>query len=257
MPDGLESRGRLQGAPPCLAGLRKVGKGHEAAWELCRVSGDNPMHVTLCLDRNPDEPCCKLLFRTNDGDGGSKIGFMLLACEEHSSSLRGMWISESLRGCGLSKELLAVWLHLCRLAGLQPTTRTINKPLLSLSLSRFGFAPRSKERCLVVHLGEARSAKQTPAGTGLSGRSMIVPRDQDCRRSDSSGVSLALQAGGRTAYVRTAFQIDDLGVPEAAAALDREVTAVLGERLTLLSSAVDVRKALTLRGGAALQRCCW
>ena len=151
------------------------------------------MGVTLQLDRNPDEPCCKLLFRV-DGDG-SKVGYMLLACEEDCSSLRGMWISESLRGCGLSKELLAVWLRLCRLARLQPTTRTINKPLLSLSLSRFGFAPRSRERCLMVHLGDARTsgkrqrASGSTASAGLSGRSMIVPRDQDCRRSDSSGVS--------------------------------------------------------------------
>ena len=83
-----------------------------------------------------------------------RIGFMLLASEEKSSALRGMEINKALRGRGLSKVLLAIWLQACISAGLTPRTRTINKPLLSLTLQRFGFSPRNR-RAQRIEVGRA------------------------------------------------------------------------------------------------------
>ncbi|KAL3893641.1 MAG: hypothetical protein SGPRY_014090 [Prymnesium sp.] len=171
------SRGPLTGAPPCLSSLTKSGRGHEASWSLGSYeAGGMCLQVSLALDRNPDEPCYKLLF--NEAERG-KMGHMLLAAGEQYSALRGMRIREDLRGCGYSKLLLSIWLEMCIRARLTPRTRVINKPLLSLSLSSFGFLP-SNRRGRVVSI--------TPA-----------VRLRDCKRGD------ALQAG-RSTYVRTDFE---------------------------------------------------
>jgi len=244
--------GHLFGAPPSLQGLAKVGLGHEASWLLAEVAEGGSMHmqVLLQLDRNPDEPCCKLLFRA---EGARKVGFLLLACEEQGSALRGMWIADALRGRGLAKELLAVWLRLCRVCALRPTTRIINKPLLSLSLSRFGFAPRHKERAMVMRVAKAAHV-DTKA------------RDQDLRRGGSSAASTARLAGERTAYVRTSFELPEAMMTaimtesgEERQSNVAEVDARIGEalrdgttgqdRLTLVASPQQLRRALTMRGG--------
>ena len=245
VPIDERGNGKLYGAPPCLSTLEKVGQGHEAAWALGSLSGELPMQVVLMLDRNPDEPCCSLQFR--NAVDGKKIGFLLLACEEERSALRGMWISDALRGRGLSKELLAVWLRMCRVGGLEPCTRTINKPLLSLSLTRFGFAPVNKERCMVVNVAKAEVTTRKV-------------RDQDCRRSDSSYASSARLDGGRTAHVRTCFTLPSEVVTTVGRAgllseLDTTVGAVLRDgvtgqdRLSLVADPDSMRRALTLRGG--------
>ena len=63
-----ELGGQAQGAPPCLSRLTKVGRrsGQRAAWLLGSYRGgeelDLDLDVLLQLDRNPDEPCSKLLF---------------------------------------------------------------------------------------------------------------------------------------------------------------------------------------------------
>ena len=75
------------------------------------------MQARLALDRNPAEPCCKLMFVGGRSGQREKLGHMLLACDEDGSALRGMRIREDLRGRGLSKLLLAVWLRLYRDAG--------------------------------------------------------------------------------------------------------------------------------------------
>jgi hypothetical protein len=66
-----------------------------------------------------------------DGDGAKRqrrVVHLLLACGEGSSALRGMLVREELRGNGLSRLLLAVWLRLCACAQLQSssTTQQIN-----------------------------------------------------------------------------------------------------------------------------------
>lgn len=57
------------------------------------------------------------------------------------SSLLGMYIAEDQRGKGLANKFIAVWLQLCMRTNTLPRTEKINKPLLSLVLSKFGFHP--------------------------------------------------------------------------------------------------------------------
>jgi len=215
----LGASGSLQGAPPCLATLEKVGKGHAAAWRLADFrTEETGMQARLALDRNPAEPCCKLMFVGGRSGQREKLGHMLLACDEDGSALRGMRIREDLRGRGLSKLLLAVWLRLCLEAGLTPRTRTINKPLLSLSLAAFGFAP-TNQRGMLVRVSAAKRAR-------------------DCVRSTSA------HAPGRTAYIRTAFEAPDAATLRAA--VDRQLRH---GNLELGVPPAALRRALTLRGG--------
>ena len=109
---------------------------------------------------------------------------------------------------------------MCLNAGLIPRTRTINKPLLSLSLSRFGFAP-TNQRGEVVAISDAT-------------------RLRDCTRREFRG-----HFPGRTAYVRTSFE-----PPIDGAALAYTVDGILGDGLRLEASSAELRRALTLRGGA-------
>lgn len=140
--------------------------------------------VDVALDRNPDEPCCKLLFF----EGSNRVGFMLLASEVNASSLRGMHIRNELRGQGLSRVLLATWISLCTAGDLQPTTRTINKPLLALTLARFGFTPvNGRGHKVRVHVGSRRVQHRCHG------------------RQDES--SLPATGEYRSAYVRTAFEL--------------------------------------------------
>ena len=189
------------------------------------------LEIDFALDRNPDEACCKLLFTERGGDpsprGGRRLGYMLLAAGDDASLLRGMHICEAKRGQGLSKVLLAVWLRLCAEAAIVPRTKTINKPLLSLTLERFGFAPLDGVGQVVrVHAGTRRL--------------------KNCRGwQDERG---APDGAVRVARVRTNFHVTDR------ASCDAEVAAVLGadhERLTLEADGAALRRALTLRGGAA------
>lgn len=219
-PGVFAERGHLRGSPPALDGLEKVGQGRDAAWRLCSYRGGTfDIDVSLALDRNPDEPCCKLVFHAADG---AKVGHMLLACGESASALRGMYVSPALRGRGLSKLLLAIWLSLCHTAGVKTCTRTINKPLLSLALSRFGFAPSNGRGQLVL---------VSPA-----------KRLRDCTTTQ-------LRAGPtRSTYVRTAFE-----PPTDGAALQRAVVDALDDgSVRPAASAAGVRRALTLRGGGFL-----
>eukprot|EP00964_Phaeocystis_antarctica_P143925 scaffold109585_cov63-Phaeocystis_antarctica.AAC.1 len=191
-----ELGGQVQGAPPCLSSLTKVGRrqGQRAAWLLGSYRGSEELgldlDVLLQLDRNPDEPCCKLLFvrssdavdlsqpeaarRSKDRPRLDKVGHMLLACDEGESALRGLLVAEELRGRGLSRLLLALWLRLCAEAGVTPTTRMLNKPLLSLSLQRLGFTPVNAERSVVVARPLDGSSYRAPpsGGVGQWGRSL-------------------------------------------------------------------------------------
>ena len=82
---GLEGRGKLHGAPPCLRGLRKLGWGHTAKWRVAQYSGPSSMamDIDFALDRNPDEACCKLLYR--ESESGRRVGYMLLVAERNAS----------------------------------------------------------------------------------------------------------------------------------------------------------------------------
>jgi len=224
----FEKYGKLHGSPPCLQSLEKVKKGHSAAWRVASYRGAPlDLDVLLALDRNPDEPCCKLQFYQPAGGDEKPVGFMLLGCGEKDSALRGMKLREEMRGRGLSKLLLAIWIQACREADLTPRTRVINKPLLSLSLQRLGFTP-TNGRASVVEVSPATIAQA------------------DCRGSPQPPMRIEVMPG-RASYVRTEFEALDMDALQAAAA--RELRA--GE-LTPAASPESLRRALTLRGGLRL-----
>lgn len=57
------------------------------------------------------------------------------------SDIMGMYIQEGYRGRGIAKICIAIWLQLCLTCRAFPRSEKINKPLLSLVLSKFGFVP--------------------------------------------------------------------------------------------------------------------
>ncbi len=211
----LTSKGRLRGSPPCLYGIEKVGQGHHARWLLGSYRGSLDFDVLLKLDRNPDEPCYKLQFHS-PASARDDIGHMLLAAESGASSFRGMRISDDLRGRGHSQLLLAAWCHLCLTSNINATTRTINKPLLSLSLARLGFMPTN--------------------GRGQIVQITSATRLRDCRRAELPGASL------RSAFVRTEF----CAPPEPQLRSAVHDTLQHGE-FRLAASPRALRNALTLR----------
>jgi len=218
VPTELENRGKLAGTPPCLASLQKAaGMGRSAAWHLGRLTRDGAeLAVLVQLDNNPIEPSCALTFV--DEQAGSRIGRVLLVCGENESWLRGMEIREDLRGRGLAKVFIATWLRLCAESGLSPGTRTINKPLISLSLERFGFEPVAAD-CL--------------------------PLDE-CPTVRGERVTVGQGPTQRTASVRTAFKS-----PADVRSLDMAIDDVLGgDGLRVVASPRALRQALTLRGGS-------
>jgi len=225
-----EVPGKLHGAPPCLRGLRKVEWGHKARWRLGTfTSSERNITCDIGLDGNPDEPCCKLFFY-DAREPQRRVGYMLVASEAEASALRGMHICKELRGRGLSRLLLAIWLRACAEASLTPKTREINKPLLALSLARFGFTPvNGKGQVVRVHSG----TQHLRNSRGIS-RGDVPPE---------AGEQV------RTAYVRTHFEVSD------AAVLDRAVATTLGEGCFALEvDSTGLRRALTLRGGAVSVR---
>jgi hypothetical protein len=217
LPASLASRGSLQGTPPCLATLRKVGRGQHAAWRLGSYAGELALEVHVALDRNPEEPCCKLEFvQANAAPHAApharrkKVGHVLLVGEQDASVLKGVRIDPEMRGRGLCRVLIAMWLRMCLEARIAPATRVINKPLLSWTLSRFGFTPCQR------------------------GQIQALPKRVD---GDPNGPC-------RIARVRTAFS-----PPEERAALENAVCEALGDACHLDATAVELRRALTLRGG--------
>jgi GNAT superfamily N-acetyltransferase len=207
--------------------LRKVGWGRDACWRLGTfddLSNLLALDVDFALDRNPDEPCCKLLFVNRTSEKRRRVGYMLLAAKEDASALRGMQISEDLRGRGLSRVLLAAWLRMCITASLQPTTGTINKPLLALTLDRFGFEPVNRRgRQVRVHAGTRRLT--------------------NCRGWQDERGETPLEGQYRTAFVRTPFEV---ARPDA---LEAAVDETLGDHFVLEADGEALRRALTLRGG--------
>ena len=195
-----------------------MGWGHTARWRLGAYSdGEFACDVDFALDKNPDEPCCKLLFHADDAKTGRsrRVGYMLLGAEADASALRGMHVREDLRGRGLSRLLLAVWLALCSEASLTPATKVINKPYLALTLQRWLAPTTGAARC-------ASSRGRAACRIAAAGRTA---------RSPAAGEF-------RSTFVRTDFELAD------AAARDAAVEAALGgERFALEADAAAVRRA--------------
>lgn len=142
-------------------GLTRVGGDKYSYWIVGTFESEG-VNLTVALqpNRNPSKNGMKLLF-FNDGcedneKGGNRKkgdGFLLMinspaattADEESSvgaSSLLGLYVKPELRDKGLSKIFLAVWMHLCLQANIQPVTGIMNKPLIALVLQhKFGYIP--------------------------------------------------------------------------------------------------------------------
>ena len=258
VPPELAKLGKLSGSPPCLATLQKVGSSYyrkAAAWRLGRLDIDGSMEldIHLQLDRNPDEPCCSLSFVDSTG---ARVGRVLLACEAEASALRGMEIREEMRGRGLAKYLVASWLHLCAIAELAPATRMINKPLLSLTLQRFGFAPTRSGSGVPVTVGGALTIGHTLGHRRVSRQGERAKRAADRNESVTAvtatqDVQEPSERPARQTHIRTEF-----APPAESCTLDAAVASVLGTRssLSLAASPNALRNALTLRGGAFATR---
>lgn len=95
------------------------------------------------------------------------------------SSLRGMLVTEASRGRGHSRLFLAVWLRLCLLAGVSPSTSRINKPLLALTLTRFGFAP--------LPGSNGKRAIEVEVSAGLEGG--VILFSPECNKRLAAGFS--------------------------------------------------------------------
>ena len=134
----------------------------------------------------------------------------------------------------LSKLLVATWLSLCTTAELVPSTRVINKPLVSLTLTRFGFTP-SNRRAQTIQVGGGASGKGNRPMPWKVQR-LVQP---SCRDLETGFEDDARPP--RTAFVRTAFR------PPGSGVLIDCAQSVLVGRLEITATGGQLRQALTLR----------
>jgi predicted GNAT family acetyltransferase len=125
--------------------LEKV-QGNKVWYKLGHVEYGNEIGSDLIFGiqnhRNPTDNGVSLVFYEATG---TKIGYMLIRNQLNQqilfSDIIGMYIQEEHRGRGIAKVCIAIWLQLCLICRAFPRSEKINKPLLSLILSKFGFKP--------------------------------------------------------------------------------------------------------------------
>lgn len=144
-----------------LDAFRKNGKGSDAWWEIAEYNCSlRTITVGIQPHRNPKLNGMSLVFYRDDLKGNKmKVGRVLLkndgipSTEFFSSSIIGMEVNAELRGEGLSKVLIAIWLDICLRTGCFPRAAVMNKPLIALVLSKFGFIPDDGgTKCVLVRL---------------------------------------------------------------------------------------------------------
>jgi hypothetical protein len=103
-----------------------------------------------------------------------KVGRVLLKNDRipstkfYYSSIIGMEVSTNMRGEGLSKVLIAIWLHICLQTAVYPRAAVMNKPLIALVLSKFGFIPgEGGTKCVLVRLENDGNDHNNPPLFGL------------------------------------------------------------------------------------------
>jgi hypothetical protein len=131
-----------------LLGLDKLEKvhGNKVWYKLGHVKygeeKENDLIFGIQNHRNPTDNGVSLVFYEASG---IKVGYMLIRNQYiHQvlfSDIMGMYIQEGYRGRGIAKICIAIWLQLCLTCRAFPRSEKINKPLLSLVLSKFGFEP--------------------------------------------------------------------------------------------------------------------
>ena len=142
-----------------------------AYWVLGSYSfGETTWSIAIQPNRNACVNGMKLL--AIDPKNKQKIAHVLLEPTNGGSSLLGVHIEKNHRNQGFSKHLLSIWIELCDLAGIQPVTGVMRKPLLSLVLQHsFGFRPKDTKGSDVFiypHLGTRRLLLYCP-GKNLEG----------------------------------------------------------------------------------------
>lgn len=169
LPYGDAANPLMPGYIEDLVKLVKVDGVKKNWYKLGRVKvGFNSQAIFgLQTHKNPHSNGVSLVFYSSSGQ---KLGFLLIrnsiqhvdarkwpVPEEGQrkllhSSIMGMQVDPAHRGRGLAKIFVAVWLLACRNSDAVPRSETINKPLLSLVLSNFGFSPVS-EGAIDVEIG--------------------------------------------------------------------------------------------------------
>ena len=85
-----------------------------------------------------------------------------------SCALMGLQVQPSLRGRGLGTIFVAIWLRLCTHLHMTPTTKTIDKPLISLLLQKFNFVPAKRTCEIEVVVREYSTGSTNPNPTEVT-----------------------------------------------------------------------------------------
>lgn len=221
------------------------------------------IEVSLQPDKNPSYDCIKLVLSSDEQESSSsgehrlvKMGYMLLEQRPATASdlvmgnghlygpslsLRGMAVSERLRGQGLGTIFFAVWLRVCLETGIVPRANRINKPLLSLLLKRFGFEPH--EGGVEVEL--------SPAEEGGGAMVLYSSKGASKLKGWFNPVDLKMQniriASTRPAGPSTVVSVQtSFNPPPDKVALDDAVSAAMASHVLQFEVSPDVlRRALT------------
>lgn len=92
------------------------------------------------LDKNDKRDCFEITLTRDD----KTVAYVLIELLDDTFALRGMNVYEEFRGKGLAGVLTALWLKLCAELNCPPSTKKIDKPVISLMLQKFGFKPHNE-----------------------------------------------------------------------------------------------------------------
>lgn len=188
------------------------------------TDSDRGLSFEVCLrpDRNSKMQCIDLLFVRSQ----KTIGYILIEVLESSFVLRGMHVSEHLRGEGLATTFMAIWLFVCFEFSVVPETTIMDKPIITVLLQKYGFRPSKLSQ--EVEVGRA----------GEDGLVALWAEDLHQLRSHFSKRWLKSQhmaivadrpSESTTTYVNTTYELPKL----QADVLKDQVTVMLQGKLSL------------------------
>eukprot|EP00035_Acanthoeca_spectabilis_P014584 m.281008 g.281008 ORF g.281008 m.281008 type:complete len:913 (-) comp16171_c0_seq3:26-2764(-) len=221
------------------AGLTRAGFGRHLCWHIgylkprhapTEVKEAQPtLTLALQIDKNPEYNCIKLVLLS----GTKKRGYVLL---EHpnvaSSHLRGIQVNSDDRGNGLGQVLIAVWLRLCLITGMTPTTNRIDKVLIARLLQKFGFIARKGGTEVTVAFDENNKVLLY-SPSKLDG--VFAHRDLS---HQSAKIVSTCPADGIIVKVKTTFELG-VSLAEVGSRVDR----VLLDRFECASEIDEIRRA--------------
>ena len=132
---------------------------------FCIQPDRNSGRKLICLERESGDLLGYVLLETSCMSTTTGLQVRCDTINDQSdyyvSTLRGMEIDPSARGSRLSTLLLGVWLWLCsETKNVTPATVSINKPLLALTLMRFGFTPIEESSTIENSTDEKKKKKK-------------------------------------------------------------------------------------------------